>query len=63
MRRARRNVIVLLFAHGALFLLRTPITTFIPYVTRQLERSSAWLTVLKMRNSKAAGRLHPTTAR
>jgi diguanylate cyclase (GGDEF)-like protein len=43
---SRWPAIILLFAHGALFLLRTPLSALLPYVGKELALSSAWLTVL-----------------
>lgn len=43
---SRWPAIVLLFAHGALFLLRTPLTTFLPQRASDKALASAWLTVL-----------------
>jgi diguanylate cyclase (GGDEF)-like protein len=43
---SRWPAVLLLFAHGALFLLREPLTTLLPQVGPRGELSTAWLTVL-----------------
>jgi diguanylate cyclase (GGDEF)-like protein len=43
---SRWPAIVLLFAQGALFLLRTPLNSLLPYTSKGPELTSAWLTVL-----------------
>lgn len=43
---SRWPAIVLLFAQGVLFLLRTPLSSLLPHTPKGSELSSAWLTVL-----------------
>jgi diguanylate cyclase (GGDEF)-like protein len=43
---SRLPAIFMLFAHGALFLLRTPILTFLPWANQSQVFASVWLTVL-----------------
>jgi len=43
---SRWPAIFMLFAHGALFLLRTPLTVFLPWTKQDQIYASVWLTVL-----------------
>jgi diguanylate cyclase (GGDEF)-like protein len=43
---SRWPAIILLFGHGALFLLRNPLSAFLPQMPQETALTSAWLTVL-----------------